>query len=147
MKRLVRWFSVLSLVLTSFFGLNAQQALAANANFSLSSALSAPTLVAMETGELRNKVSDKLATEFGKKIDLNNTNMRAFRNLSGMYPTLATLLIKNAPYDNVDDVLKLDGLTEKQIETLRTNFDKFTVSAPEEALVEGADRINNGIYR
>jgi photosystem II PsbU protein len=145
MKRLVRWFSVLSLVLTSFFGLNAQQALAVDANFSLH--LSSPTLVAMETGELRNKVSDKMATEYGKKIDLNNTNMRAFRTMAGMYPTLATLLIKNAPYDSVDDMLKLDGLTEKQLETLRINFDKFTVSAPEEALVEGADRINNGIYR
>jgi photosystem II PsbU protein len=36
---------------------------------------------------LRNTADDKLATEFGKKIDLNNTNVRAFRKYPGMYPT------------------------------------------------------------
>jgi photosystem II PsbU protein len=153
MKRLVRWFSVLSLVLTSFFGLQGQQAMAANltGNVMVSLTFSTPVLVAanvnVEKEELRNKVSDKMTTAYGKKIDLNNTNLRAFRNLPGMYPTIAALVVKNAPYNNVDDVLDLAGLTEGQKETLRANFDNFTVSEQEDSLTEGNDRINNGIYR
>jgi photosystem II PsbU protein len=151
MKRLVRWLSVLSLVLTSFFGLHGQQAMAANlmGNTTLSAAISAPMLVAatVEEEALRNKVSDKMTTSFGKKIDLNNTNLRAFRNLPGMYPNLATLIVKNAPYDGVEDVLNIAGLSEDQKDVLRANFDNFTVTEQEEALTEGNDRINNGIYR
>ncbi|NJM47242.1 MAG: photosystem II complex extrinsic protein PsbU [Alkalinema sp. RU_4_3] len=150
MKRLVRWLSVLSLVLTSCFGLG-MPAMAANltGNFTVSALLSTPVLVAanVEKEDLRNKVSDKLTTSFGKKIDLNNTNLRAFRNLPGMYPGIAALVVKNAPYDRVDDVLNVAGLSEDQKETLRANFDNFTVTEQEEALTEGNDRINNGIYR
>jgi photosystem II PsbU protein len=151
MKRLVRWLSVLSLVLTSLFGLHGTPAMAANltGNLTVSALLSAPVLVAasVEKEDLRNKVSDKMTTSFGKKIDLNNTNLRAFRNLPGMYPGIAALVVKNAPYDSVDDVLNVAGLSEDQKETLRANFDNFTVTEQEEALTEGNDRINNGIYR
>ena len=45
------------------------------------------------------------------------------------------------------DVLKIPGLTEAQIATLTRNMDQFTVTEVEEALTEGADRINNGAYR
>jgi photosystem II PsbU protein len=150
MKRLVRWLSVLSLVLTSLFGLGTP-AMAANltGNVTISALIQTPVLVAVtvEKEELRNKVSDKMTTEYGKKIDLNNTNLRAFRNLPGMYPSIAALVVKNAPYDSIDDVLNVAGLTEEQKETLRANFDNFTVSEQEDSLTEGNDRINNGIYR
>jgi len=76
----------------------------------------------------RNVMDDKLGTEFGKKIDLNNTNVRAFLQYSGMYPTLAKVVVKNAPYEKVEDVLNIAGLSERQKETLKANFDKFTVS-------------------
>lgn len=117
-----------------------QSAMAANLGgltFSL------PILVA----ESRNAVDDKLATEFGKKIDLNNTNVRAFMEYPGLYPGLARLIVTSAPFDKVEDVLKLPGLSARQKDILQTNMDNFTVSSPEEALVEGGDRYNNGIYR
>jgi len=108
---------------------------------------SAPMLLAAAEGEIRNKMYDKLQTEFGKKVDLNNTNVRAFRQYQGMYPTLAGLVVKNAPYEQVEDVLKIPGLSETQKEILQANLGSFTVTDVEEALVEGDDRINNGIYR
>lgn len=104
-------------------------------------------LIASAGEKVRDAVSDKLATEFGQKLDLNNTNVRAFRQYQGLYPTLAGLIVKNAPYDNVDDILELPGLTQQQKEILRNNLSNFTVTSVESALVEGADRINNGIYR
>jgi photosystem II PsbU protein len=153
MKRLVKWLSVLSLVILCGGWLASQEALAGGLASSLTSGLAghlqAPRILAsqVEVEGFRNKVSDKMATQYGKTIDLNNTNLRAFRELQGMYPTLAALIVKNAPYQAVDDILDLPGLTEKQQATLRTNLGKFSVSEPEEALTEGADRINNGIYR
>jgi photosystem II PsbU protein len=44
-----------------------------------------------------NAADAKLTTEFGQKIDLNNTNIREFRDLKGFYPNLAGTIIKNAP--------------------------------------------------
>jgi photosystem II PsbU protein len=149
MKRLVKWLSVLSLVILCGGWFASQEALAGSLGSGLAGHLQAPRILAsqVEVEGFRNKVSDKMATQYGKTIDLNNTNLRAFRELQGMYPTLAALIVKNAPYKAVDDILDLPGLTEKQQATLRTNLGKFSVSEPEEALTEGADRINNGIYR
>jgi photosystem II PsbU protein len=143
MKRLMRWLAVFSLML-GLINWVAPQAMAAPGL-----RLAQPTIVAAaEAGtELRNKVSDKLATDFGKKLDLNNTNVRAFRDLSGMYPTLAGLLVKNAPYKSVDEIFDIPGLTEAQKDTLDKHLDRFVLTDVEEALVEGGDRINNGIYR
>jgi photosystem II PsbU protein len=151
MKRLVRWLSVLMVAFASFSGLgNASAAVAAPLTFNTfnSIAHSAPLLAAdIEKEAIRNRVADKMSTDYGKKLDLNNTNLRYFRVMQGMYPTLAGLIVKNAPYASVEDVLKIPGLTEKQIATLTTNLDRFTVTDVEEALTEGADRINNGVYR
>jgi photosystem II PsbU protein len=96
--------------------------------------------------EFRNSADDKLATEFGKKIDLNNTNVRAFRRYPGMYPTLATKVVDNAPYEKVEDVLNIPGISERQKETLQANLDKFTVTQVDITFTEGGDRYNNGIY-
>lgn len=97
--------------------------------------------------EIRNVMDDKLSTEFGKKIDLNNTNVRAFMDYPGLYPTLARTILKNAPFENVEDVLDMPGLTARQKEVLQANLNNFTVTKPEAALTEGGDRFNNGIYR
>ncbi|MCX5962841.1 MAG: photosystem II complex extrinsic protein PsbU [Cyanobacteria bacterium] len=134
MKRLVRWLSAISIAIVCM-GLLAysQPAMADNKD--------------VEKESMRNKVADKMSTAFGKKLDLNNTNLRYFRVLQGMYPTLAGLIVKNSPYASVEDVLKIPGLTEAQIATLTRNMDQFTVTEVEEALTEGADRINNGAYR
>ncbi|PSF38963.1 Photosystem II extrinsic protein [Aphanothece hegewaldii CCALA 016] len=93
-----------------------------------------------------NEADAKLATEYGQKIDLNNSHIREFRELRGFYPTLAGVIIKNAPYDDVNDVLKIAGLTETQKERLQANLDKFTVTEPSKELIEGDDRINPGVY-
>lgn len=135
MKRLIGVLAVLSLLVSCLTGLP-QRAIAAN--LPMQSVLAA---------EMRNVMDDKLDTDFGTKIDLNNTNVRAFTRYPGMYPTLARMIIKYAPFENLEDVLEMPDLSDRQKDTLRANFDKFTVSAPENALVEGGDRFNNGIYR
>lgn len=156
MKRLVCLLTLLVGCL-GWLGLS-QTALAAGFNITtghnaipqqalVASVSSAPMLLAAAEEEIRNKMYDKLQTEFGKKVDLNNTNVRAFRLFQGMYPTLAGLVVKNAPYEKVEDVLKIPGLSEAQKDILQANLGSFTVTDVEEALVEGDDRINNGIYR
>ncbi|MBW4470299.1 MAG: photosystem II complex extrinsic protein PsbU [Stenomitos rutilans HA7619-LM2] len=148
MKRLVRVLIVLCMMVgcMSWLGMP-QKATAASLGgfgYSLSRPIM-PTLLAAEA--IRDAVGEKLSSEYGKKLDLNNTNVRAFRQYPGLYPTLAGLIVKNAPYESVDDVLNIAGLTAAQKDVLESNLDHFTATDVEEALVEGADRINNGIYR
>ncbi|NJL00233.1 MAG: photosystem II complex extrinsic protein PsbU [Spirulinaceae cyanobacterium SM2_1_0] len=102
-----------------------------------------PVLVA---AELRNAADEMLGTEYGQKIDLNNTNVRAFRRLPGFYPTLAKQIVANAPYENVDDVLKISGLSDRQKSRLQANLDKFTVVETADVFTEGGGRVNNGYY-
>jgi photosystem II PsbU protein len=139
MRRLIRFLAALSLVL-GCLGWVSQTAMAVNLN---PVSLRSPVLAA----ELRNAVEDKLATEFGKKLDLNNTNVRSFRQYPGLYPTLAGLIVKNAPYNKVEDVLSIPGLSEQQKDLLQSNLGNFTVTDVSKELVEGGDRFNNGVYR
>ncbi|MEL7512109.1 MAG: photosystem II complex extrinsic protein PsbU [Cyanobacteria bacterium J06554_3] len=97
--------------------------------------------------ELRNSIDDKLATAYGNKIDVNNTNIASFRKYRGLYPTIAGKVVSNAPYDSVEDILNIPGLKEVERDRLQKNIDIFTISAPDPALVEGADRFNNGVYK
>jgi photosystem II PsbU protein len=93
----------------------------------------------------RNIADDKIAERAGK-IDLNNCSVRRFQDFPGMYPTLAGKIVLGGPYNSVDDVLSLD-LTERQKELFDKYKSNFTVTAPEVALNEGFDRINDGQYR
>lgn len=140
MKSLVRVLAVLTLVLgcLGFIGQSQAQAL----NLSTITLPSSPVLA--ET--LLNPADVKLTTEFGKKIDLNNSDIRDFREFRGYYPNLASKIIKNAPYDKVEDVLNIPGLSEKQQERLQANLDDFTVTEPSKEFIEGGDRINPGVY-
>ena len=141
MKRLVSMVMMLVLMVGCLVGLGqTQSAMAANLS-NLGFNATSPVLA------VRNVMDDKLGTEFGKKIDLNNTNVRAFMNYPGLYPTLARAIVAHAPYEDVKDVLSIPGLTDRQKDVLQANLDKFTVTPPEDALVEGGDRFNNGIYR
>ncbi len=150
MKRLIGVLTVLCMLVgcLGWFGMP-QTALAANLDnltgYQLQHVAIAPTLLAAEA--IRDVVGEKLSSEYGKKLDLNNTNVRSFRQYAGLYPTLAGLIVKNAPYKSVEDVLAIAGLTDKQKAVLQSNLDNFTVTDVEDALVEGSDRINNGIYR
>jgi photosystem II PsbU protein len=93
-----------------------------------------------------NAVDAKLTTEYGQKIDLNNSDIRDFRALRGFYPNLASKIIKNAPYDSVEEVLAIPGLSEGQQARLQANLDKFVVTEVSSELTEGDDRINPGVY-
>jgi photosystem II PsbU protein len=93
-----------------------------------------------------NTADSKLGTEFGKKIDLNNTNVRAFRKYPGLYPTLAKKIVNSAPYKSVEDVLALPGLSENQKSLLQKNLDNFTATSTDDTFNEGGDRYNNGYY-
>ena len=93
-----------------------------------------------------NPVDAKLTTEFGQKIDLNNEDIRGFRELRGFYPNLASKIILNSPYEKVEDVLEIPGLSERQKQRLEANLDKFVVTPPISELSEGGDRLNPGLY-
>lgn len=141
MKRLVRLLVVLSLLVGCLGWLGLPQNAIASP---LSSVALKSSLVA--DASLRNAADDKLRTEFGKKIDLNNTNVRAFRKYPGMYPTLAKKIVDNAPYKSVEDVLDIPGLSERQKQLVQANIDNFAVTNVDEVFVEGGDRYNNGYY-
>jgi photosystem II PsbU protein len=141
-KGLVRLFTVLTLVLGCWGWLGTTDTVqAVSLNSFVGNQVSVLALAR------QNKADQKLATDFGKKIDLNNTNIAAFQKYPGFYPTLAQKIIKNAPYEKVEDVLSIPGLSEAQKERLTANFDNFTVTEYEPNFNEGDDRINNGIYR
>lgn len=100
---------------------------------------------AAQAAELRNIADDKMA-ERGDKVDLNNSSVRAFQQFPGLYPTLAGKIVLGGPYNDVDDVLKLE-LTSRQKELFEKYKSNFTVTPPSIALNEGFDRINDGVYR
>jgi photosystem II PsbU protein len=139
MKRLLSVFLAVGLILGCLGWLSwPQRAIAAGFD-STSMAVLAEVEVKNEVDEVRARIKDK--------VDLNNTNVRSFINYPGMYPNLARMIIKYSPFDEVEDVLNMPGLTERQKETLEKYLDDFTVNPPVDALVEGGDRFNNGIYR
>ncbi|MFM7279422.1 MAG: photosystem II complex extrinsic protein PsbU [Microcystis aeruginosa] len=135
MKNLVRLLAVIALIIGSFWGKVPAQAL----NLTSISLPSYPVAVL-------NAADAKLTTEFGAKIDLNNSDIRDFRDLRGFYPNLAGKIIKNAPYQEVEDVLNIPGLSDTQKERLQANLEKFTVTEPSKEFIEGDDRFNPGVY-
>ncbi|ERN40339.1 photosystem II protein (PsbU) [Rubidibacter lacunae KORDI 51-2] len=90
--------------------------------------------------------ADAKREAIGNKIDLNNTNLRQFRKLRGFYPTLARKVILNAPYENVEDVLEIEDLSDSQRQRLEASIGEFVVTPPADVYIEGGDRLNNGIY-
>jgi photosystem II PsbU protein len=141
-KGLVRLFTVFTLLL-GCWGILATTQTAQAVSFNSFAGNQVPVLALAR----QNKADQKLGTDFGKKIDLNNTNIAAFQQYPGLYPTLAKKIIKNAPYKKVEDVLNLAELSDKQKALLQANLDNFTVTEFEPNFNEGDDRINNGIYR
>ena len=139
MKKLFGVLAALMLVFTSL-GFMAKPAQAFDLN---SFALQSSSVLA---AEYRNPADAKLTTEFGQKLDLNNSDVRDFREYRGFYPTLASKIIKNAPYENVEDVLNIPGLSESQKQRLQANLDNFTVTKTSDVFTEGGDRFNIGVY-
>jgi photosystem II PsbU protein len=96
--------------------------------------------------EVRNPADEVLGTDFGQKIDLNNANVRLFRKYRGYYPSLASKIVQNAPYDKVEDVLEIPDLSERQKQLLLDHMEDFAVTPPADVFNEGDDRFNPGIY-
>ncbi len=142
MKRLGRVLAILVLMVGCLGWTGHQTVLASNLSFMPSAVLS--PLFAAETSR-SNRVDEKMA-KVGNKLDLNNSDLRDFRQYKGMFPRLGSIIIKNAPYDTVEDVLDIPGLTEKQKEILQANLDNFTVTEPESVFLEGDQRLNVGAY-
>ncbi|MFN7661071.1 MAG: photosystem II complex extrinsic protein PsbU [Dolichospermum sp.] len=142
MKGLVRLFTVFTLLLGCWGTLGTTQTAQA-VSFNSFAGNQVPVLAVAR----QNKADEKLGTDFGKKIDLNNTNIAAFQKYPGLYPTLAKKIIKNAPYKKVEDVLNIPELSDRQKVLVQANLDNFTVTEFEPNFNEGDDRINNGIYR
>lgn len=141
-KRLVSYFGLLIAVIASclFFLLWTRPAIATNS-------VQLPNKIfAIETPS-QNVIDKKLGSEYGRKIDLNNSNIDTFKQYPGLYPTLARTIIRNAPYEKVEDVLSIADLSDRQKDTLQANLEHFTVTEVEKALVEGEDRYNPGIYK
>ena len=151
MKGLVRLIAVLALILGCLGWLGMPQSASASprplayGNF-LNNLTGQSSQILLAELKYRNPADEKLSTEFGQKVDLNNSHVRDFRQYRGFYPILAGKIVQNAPYNSVEDVLNIPGLTESQKKRLKANLDTFTVTDPEAAYVEGDDRYNPGVY-
>ena len=143
MKRLGQLLALLGLLVGFLGWTSPQRADAANLSFVQFPTIQPPVLA--EVNRI-NRADKKLGTEFGEKLDLNNTSIREFRKLPGMFPTLASMIVKNAPFESVEDVLKMPGLTEPQKAVLEKYLDEFTVTPIEPILQEGDFRLNTGTY-
>ena len=95
---------------------------------------------------IRTNAADSKLGEIQGKVDLNNSDVRDFRNLRGFYPNLASKIIQNAPYSDVEDVLEIPGLSERQKERLQANLDNFVVTKMSDVMNAGDDRYNPGVY-
>lgn len=102
------------------------------------------SLLAVESSRIND--ADAKLREIGDKIDLNHSPLRIFREYRGMYPTLAAKIIQNAPFKTVEEVFEMPGLNKPQIEVLKANLDNFIVTPSSSALLEGENRLNDGIY-
>lgn len=139
MKRLVSVITFLLIVLNTWIGIGQSSAQAIDlSRVSMSTPNS--TLVA------RLNPADKKLIELGNQLDLNNSHVRDFRQLRGFYPGLASKIVQNAPYEKVEDVLDIPGLSETQKQRLQANLDKFIVTEPAEVFNAGDDRYNPGVY-
>lgn len=88
---------------------------------------------------MRNAAENKLGTNFGARINLNDTHVRAFIPYKGLYPNLALAIVKNAPYKKVEDILNLPGLTAEQHAILSGHLDNFYVESESQLLPGEAD--------
>ncbi|MCG9884376.1 MAG: photosystem II complex extrinsic protein PsbU [Cyanobacteria bacterium] len=144
MKWFARLLAVVGLCVAGWTGFGLAPLTAAANDFSLGVPGASMTIAAQ-----LNSADAKLTTEYGKKIDLNNTNISSYKEYKGLYPTLAQKLIANAPYGSVDEILSLPGLSETQKARLKDYIDQgiFTVTEVDPVFIDGDDRINDGSYK
>jgi len=81
----------------------------------------------------------------GEKVDLNNANIRAYLKIPGLYPNIASKIVKYGPFKSVSDVYNMPTLSSAEKEVLKKAESRFVVldTKPEYVI----DKINNGLYR
>lgn len=121
MKCFIHWFSLLSLIILTGLRLFGWVQPVEAAIYTHQPV----TLLAATTPSLSDAA---ICPEFEQKIDLNNANIVAFRDCRGFYPTLATMIVTNGPYQKVEDVLNIPGLSDRQKALLQSQLKNFTVS-------------------
>ncbi len=136
MKRFVGILAALLLIIGSWGFTPMAQA----SEMGLFTVRSTPILARINTADAKRKELIK------GKLDLNNSDVREFRKLRGFYPNLASKIIQNAPYNNVEDVLEIPGLSASQAERLQANLDEFFVTDVNASMNAGGDRYNPGLY-
>lgn len=129
MRRFVRWFSLVGMITIIGIGLLTwtQPVIAANIS-------TQPTNLIAVKPQVMNAKDNIACPDFEQKIDLNNANIIAFKDCQGFYPTLATLIIKNSPYQKTEDILKIQGLNDRQKQLLKSQLKNFVVSEPRVSL-------------
>lgn len=78
----------------------------------------------------------------GDKIDLNNANVRAYRQFPGFYPSIAAKVTSGGPFKAVSDVYNIPGLSSAEKDIIKKYEAKFVVLdvKPEYYI----DKVNNG---
>ncbi|HIK56203.1 MAG TPA: photosystem II complex extrinsic protein PsbU [Synechococcales cyanobacterium M55_K2018_004] len=132
MKRLIGWLGQLSLLL--LIGVLSLSGLIWGSPGSALPLSTAPVSTGLVAVAAPSPETRGACAEFGQKIDLNNANVVAFTDCPGFYPTLARLIVQNSPYQKVEDVLKIPGLSDRQKQLLTANLDHFTITEPRIAL-------------
>merc|ERR1712187_701314 len=79
------------------------------------------------------------------QIDVNNANVRVYTKKPGMYPTIATKIVSNVPYKNMEDMYAKAKFTEQEAATVKKYDSQFIFLEPRAEYV--IDIINNGLYR
>jgi photosystem II PsbU protein len=78
-------------------------------------------------------------------IDVNNSNIRVYQKLPGMYPNAAGKVVTNAPYKNKEDMYAKAKFTAKEAEFVKKYDSRFIYLEPRPEYI--IDNINNGLYR
>lgn len=117
MKRLRIWLSIFCLTIIGCLGLFCQSPSSLAAEIDISSVR---ILAATKT--------ILLCAESDVKIDLNNANVNAFTDCPKFYPNLARIIVENSPYQQVEDVLNIPKLNNRQKDLLQANLNSFTVT-------------------
>ncbi len=119
-KRLIRWFSLLTIMLITCLAVWSWQAAA------IAQPITPLSLLAANT-QLTDNL-DAACPDLEPKIDLNNANMIAFQDCRGFYPNLAMLIVQHSPYQKVEDVLAIPELSDRQKALLQAQLKNFMVS-------------------
>jgi photosystem II PsbU protein len=78
-------------------------------------------------------------------IDVNNSNIRVYQKLPGMYPNAAGKIVSNAPYKSKEDMYTKAKLVGKELEAAKKYEGRFIFLEPRPEYI--IDNINNGLYR